>query len=234
MAFRELHMVEIKECLRLWAQGHGYRTIAKRTGLSRNPVKRHVAAAKTAGLQRGEVERALDDSVLAAVVGQVRPGGSTRVGALRALCRENEQAIAGWAKSCDAPKVRRLLMRKTGVNVPLRTVQRFIREDLDRGSVGTARIVDPDPGVLEFDFLEFGWFDCSQIGKRRKMYAALMTASVSRHQLLWPCLSLDRDAVFEALEQAWTFIGGVFPVLLPDNLSPVVDRADTVNPKLNA
>ncbi|MFT7521132.1 MAG: hypothetical protein ACI9MC_003283, partial [Kiritimatiellia bacterium] len=100
------------ECLRLWAQGHGYRTIAKRTGLSRNMVKRHVAAAKTAGLQRGEFERALDDSVLAAVVGQVRPGGSTRVGALRALCRENEQAIAGWAKETAGTRCHGTTRRK--------------------------------------------------------------------------------------------------------------------------
>ena len=46
MAFRELHMhmVEIKECLRLWAQGKGYRIIAKQTGLVRSTVKRHVTA----------------------------------------------------------------------------------------------------------------------------------------------------------------------------------------------
>ena len=62
MAFRELHMVEIKECLRLWAQGKGYRTIAKQTGLARNTVKRHVAVAVRAGLERGDVDRALDDA----------------------------------------------------------------------------------------------------------------------------------------------------------------------------
>jgi transposase len=234
MAFRELHMVEVKECLRLWAQGKGYRTIAKQTGLARNTVKRHVAAAVAAGLERGDVEMALDDTLLATVVDQLQPGGSTQVGALRALCRENKTDIEKWAKTCDAPKIQRLLWRKKGVRVPLRTLQRFVKEDLSKGSTGTVRIDDPKPGVLEFDFLEFGWFDCSESGKRRKMYAALMTASVSRHQLLWPCLSLDRAAVIEALEQAWSFFGGVFPVLLPDNLSPVVDKADGVNPKLNA
>lgn len=39
--------------------------------------------------------------------------------------------------------------------------------------------------------------------------------------------------MIEALERGFQFFGGVFPVLLPDNCSPVVDKADAVNPKLN-
>ena len=41
----------------------------------------------------GDVEMALDDALLAAVVGQLQPGGSIRVGELRALCRENKADI---------------------------------------------------------------------------------------------------------------------------------------------
>ncbi|MCB9672509.1 MAG: transposase family protein, partial [Alphaproteobacteria bacterium] len=159
---------------------------------------------------------------------------SREVGSLREVCRANAGDIAAWSKVCDAPKIRLLLERKVGVKVPLRTLQRFLREDLPDGeSHGTVRIDDPDPGVLEFDFLEVGTFVDIGSGEKRVLFAALMTASVSRHQFLWPCLTQDRDAVIEALEEGFRFFGGVFPMLLPDNCSPVVDRADPVDPKLN-
>ena len=54
MAFRELHVVEIKEILRLWARGHGLRTVARRTGVDRKTVRRYVRAAEDAGFERGE------------------------------------------------------------------------------------------------------------------------------------------------------------------------------------
>lgn len=34
-------------------------------------------------------------------------------------------------------------------------------------------------------------------------------------------------------EAAWSFFGGVFKVLVPDNLKPVVNQADPVNPRLS-
>jgi hypothetical protein len=32
---------------------------------------------------------------------------------------------------------------------------------------------------------------------------------------------------------AWAFLGGVIKVVIPDNLSPVVDKANRVEPRLN-
>jgi putative transposase len=53
MAYRELHVVEVKEVLRLWSRGRGFRTVAQRTGVNRKTVRRYVEAAKKAGLVRG-------------------------------------------------------------------------------------------------------------------------------------------------------------------------------------
>ena len=49
MAYRELHMVEIKEVLRLWSRGHGFRTVASRTGVDRKTARRYVEAAADPG-----------------------------------------------------------------------------------------------------------------------------------------------------------------------------------------
>lgn len=234
MPYRELSVIEIKDVLRYWAGGESTKGIVRRTGVSRNTVRRYVRAAQAHGLRRGEVDKALDDALLARVVFDIRPGGSREVGDARKACATHQADIEAWSKECDAPKVRRLLQRVHGVSVPLRTLQRFLKDELGaRTSADTMRVADPDPGVLEFDFLELGTFVDQRTGETVKVSAALMTASVSRHQFLWPCLHQKQADVIDALEAAWGFFDGVFPVLLPDNLRAVVQAADAVNPRFN-
>jgi hypothetical protein len=81
MAFRELHVVEVKEVLRLWCRGHGLRTIALRTGVDRKTVRRYVEAARAAGLVPGSP--AVGDEVVADVSAAVRPGAAPEIGAMR-------------------------------------------------------------------------------------------------------------------------------------------------------
>ena len=42
------------------------------------------------------------------------------------------------------------------------------------------------------------------------------------------------EEVVAGCEEAWQFFSGVFRVVVPDNMSPVVDKADAVNPQLTA
>ena len=76
MAYRELDMVEVKEILRLWVRGRGYRAVAEATSVDRKTVRRYVEAGMALGLSRGEGGRDLDDALLADVVAAVQPGGN--------------------------------------------------------------------------------------------------------------------------------------------------------------
>ena len=194
MAYRELHMVEIKEVLRLWTRGHGLRTVALRTGVDRKTVRRYVEAARTAGLEPGAPT--VEDGVIAEVEAAIRPGASPEIGAMRAHLQAHAEKIRGWVdEGCRGPKLARLVLRTTGVPVPLRTLQRFVAEDLgvESGQGDTVRVVDPDPGVLEVDFLTLGEFAEIGTGLTRTLHAVLCTASYSRHQFLWPCLGQTQD-----------------------------------------
>ena len=234
MPYRELSVIEVKDVLRYWAGGESTKAIVRRTGLSRNAVRRYVHAAQARGLVRGEVDKALEDGRVAQVVSEVRPGGSREFGEARKACAQHRSDIEAWSKQCDGPKICKLLLREHGVSVPLRTLQRFMKEELrDRRAGDTMRLGDPNPGVLEFDFLDLGSYVDAASGRTMKLSGALMTASVSRHQFLWPCHHQRQEDVIEALEAAWSFFGGVFPVLLPDNLKAVVQDADAVNPRFN-
>lgn len=236
MAYRELHVLEIKEILRLWSRGHGFRPVARLTGTDRKTVRRYIAAAQEAGFTR-HGNQPLDDELIARVVDAVRPGAPAVVGPMREHLRAHAGAVRRWAKEdgCRGPKLAKLVNRTTGVPVPLRTIQRFVAEDLgiDQRQQDTVRIVDPDPGVLEVDFLELGEFTEIGTGLTRKMQALLCTAAYSRHQFLWPCLGQTQEDLIEGLEAAWAFFGGVFPIVLPDNPKAMVNRADPVDPIFN-
>jgi len=237
MAYRELWVIEVKEVLRIWSLGRSFRAVGRQSGADRKTVRRYVETARALGFARGGDSRALDDALVAAVVSAIRPGGRREAQAMRLHCRTHRALIEGWLREgCKGPKVVKLLGRHTGVVVPLRTLQRFITEELEeterRGE--TVRIVDPPPGqVLEVDFLELGVFEERGSGRRRKMHALLCTAGHSRHQFLWPCLEQTQAEVIAGLEAAWRFFGGVFPQVVFDNLKAVVEVPDPIAPKLN-
>ena len=50
MAYREVSRMEIKEIIRRWQAGDGPRQIAAGTGLSRNTVRKYLAAARLQGI----------------------------------------------------------------------------------------------------------------------------------------------------------------------------------------
>ena len=68
-------------------------------------------------------------------------------------------------------------------------------------------------------------------GRRRKAHALTSTAVYSRHMFVWLSYSQTLAAVIAGCQAAWEFFGGVFAVLIPDNLKPVIAAADAVNPQ---
>lgn len=50
MAFWEVPVFEVREVLRLWLAGHGFRAVERLARVDRKTVRRHVAAAEELGL----------------------------------------------------------------------------------------------------------------------------------------------------------------------------------------
>jgi hypothetical protein len=65
--------------------------------------------------------------------------------------------------------------------------------------------------------------------RRRVAHVLIFTAVYSRDMFIWLTFSQTLEALIAGCEQAWRFFGGVFGVLIPDNLSPVIAGADAVN-----
>ena len=70
-------------------------------------------------------------------------------------------------------------------------------------------------------------------GRRRVVHGLIFTAVYSRHMFVWPTYRQTLADVIAGFEAAWEFFGGVFAVVIPDNMKAIVDRADAIDPELN-
>jgi len=232
VAFREVRVNEVREVLRAWLAGAGLRTAAERAGVDRKTARRYVEAGEAAGLLRDDGEGQLTDALIGAVVLAVRPARVTGRGApWEELVPWTEQ-IAAWVKAdLQLTNIHGKLIRR-GLVVPYRTLHRFATEQCEFGSErATVRVADGKPGVeCQVDFGRLGLMHDPATARRRAVHALIFTAGYSRHMFVWLSFTQTLEAVLEGCEQAWGFFGGVFGVLIPDNLSPVISNADPINP----
>jgi transposase len=236
MAFREVRVFEVREVLRLWLAGEGIRATERLVGFDRKTVRRYVEAAVRLGLVRDGGDEQLTDEFIGLVVEAVRPHRTDGHGEAWRLLQAHHDEITAWvADDLTGVRIAELFERR-GVEVPSRTVQRYIAEVLGRrrGRESTVRVNDGEPGdELQVDFGRMGLLFDPVMGRRRVVHALIFTACFSRHCFVWLTHRQTTAAVIAGCEAAWAFFGGVFKTLIPDNLSAVVDGADPLEPRFN-
>ena len=234
MAFREVSVIEVREVLRGWLAGAGLRTVAAQAGVDRKTARRYVQAAEAVGVTREGGWSQITDEVVGEIVAAVcpaRPGGHGS--AWEVLAGEAEQITTWVDQGLTVVKIGVLLGRR-GVVVPYRTLHRFCVQRCGFGrSAPTVRVADGEPGAeCQIDFGKMGLLYDPASGRRRVTHALILTAVYSRHMFVWLTFSQTLEAVIAGCEQAWGFFGGVFRVMVPDNMAPIVADADAVNPRL--
>jgi transposase len=238
MGFREVPVFEVKEVLRLWLRGEGLRAIEGLARVDRKTVRRYVAAAVELGVDRGGGEGQLSDEVLGGVIERVRPHRASGHGeSWRTLEGQTDQ-IRAWIddEGLSVVKVHTLLARQ-GVQVPKRTLERFCAELCGprRGQKKTVRVADGEPGVeLQVDFGRMGLMFDPETDRRRVVHALIFTPCLSRYSFVWLTFSQTLADILCGFEAAWEFFGGIFAVVIPDNMAAIVDKANPTEPRLNA
>ncbi|HWW52942.1 MAG TPA: IS21 family transposase [Acidimicrobiales bacterium] len=229
-------MFEVREVLRLWLGGQSLRAIERLAGVDRKTLRRYVIAAESAGVRRDGGDGQLTDELIGQVVEVVRPHRTDGHGEAWRVLGHHHERIASWVKAdLTAVKMHELLERE-GIELPLRTVQRYVAEvcGRTRGQGPTVRVADGEPGVeCQIDFGRMGLVPDPTTGRMRVVYALIFTACWSRHQFVWLTHRQTTEAVIEGCEAAWAFFGGVFRVVIPDNMGSIVDDADALEPRLN-
>ena len=236
MAYREVPVFEVREVLRLWLAGRGYRAIAALVPPDRKTVTRVVEAAVGLGLVRDGGDVQLSDDFVGLVMAAMRPLRPDRHGDSWALLVEHHDKVKGWVEAGDVPQRKMCeLLARCGVFVAERTLNRYIDAMFPTPTRSTVRVADGEPGAeLQVDFGELGMMFDEESGRRRKVWALVFTAAYSRHSFVWLSFSQTLATVIAGFEEAWVFFGGVFAVVIPDNMATIVDtNANACDPTFN-
>lgn len=242
MSFREVPVHEIREVLRLWLRGESQRSIERLARVNRKTAVRYVEAAVACGLERDGAEDQLSDELIAAVCERVRPHRPDGHGRSWAVLEANRGQLEAWLKpeKGEALTVRKAheLLARRGIEMAERTLHRYALEVLGVGRSArttTVRVADGEPGSeLQVDFGKMGLVFDAETGRQRVCWALIFTAVFSRHSFVWLSFRQTTADVIAGFEAAWAFFGGVFAVVIPDNLSAIVDTADALDPRFNA
>lgn len=226
-------MVQIREALRRWLRGDGERPIAQGVGVDRKTARRYITAAVELGVDRGGGEEQLTDELIGQVVERVRPHrGDGHGDAWRMLLGEQDRIKAWVEEELTVVKIGVLLGRR-GVVVPHRTLARFAVERCGAGRRSTTvRVDDPPPGIeCQVDFGRLGLVADGE--RHRVCWALIFTACCSRHMFVWPTFHQTTEEVIAGFEAAWNYFGGIFAVVIPDNMKSVVVTAENTAPRFN-
>jgi transposase len=232
MAYRELTMIEVREVLRRLLAGQGLREVARETGLDRKTVRRYATVAKEVGFgQRTEVEDGVVEEVVHRVQTRPLPSPSEQ----RQSLAPHVEQLRSWLldEKLRLTKAHELLVRR-GVDVTYPTLRRFVIDELGwRLPKPTVRLEDTAPGEeAQIDFGHMATVDDRVTGKRRRLWALIVTLSFSRYVFVWPTFEQTTEAVIEGLDAAWRFFGGVPRRVILDNAKAMVVAAHNTAPRL--
>lgn len=237
MAFRELTMIDIKEVLRRWSAGQSERKIGREAGADRKTVARYTAAATRLGLERGcEVTDDVVHEVAQCVQARPLAAPSDEWSEVAQHRERIERWLAGDAETrpLRLSKIHTLLARDHDLHASYDTLWRYAHEELAwREKPSTVRVDDPPPAQeAQIDFGKMGTIVDAETGRRRTLWALIVTLSFSRYQFVWPTFRQTTEAVCEALDRAWMFFGGMPMTLIPDNTKAMIKDPDALSPTL--
>ena len=175
-----------------------------------------------AGLSREGGEEHLTDELIGQVVSVVRPVRPDGHGAGWAELEGPGKQIAAWVEG-GVPVVKiGILLGRQGVVVAERTLHRFAAERCGAsGSKVTTPVDDGPPGgELQVDFGYLGLIPAGE--GRRASCSAGVHRLLFRYMFVYLTFSMTLEEVIAGCEDAWEFFSGVFRVVVPDNMSPVV------------
>ncbi len=221
--------MEIKEIIRRWQAGNSQRRIAASTGLSRDTVRKYLAAAQAEGIAQGGPAPTEDQLSRLATISWLGP---------RAAKTPRQDLLEPWSDQIyqwitkDRLQMTRIheLLAVRGCQVSYPSQRRFIvNRNWRKRSKTTVRMADTPPGeVAEADFCRLGMITDLATGKRKAVWAMVIVIDHSRHCFVWPMQQHKLPDVIAGLEAAWAFFGGMPKYLVVSQRWKGMGRSDGV------
>jgi len=239
MARRTFDVIDICEIFVHWHAGRSKSEVAGSLGLSRNTVRKYVAAAEAAGMSPGGPE--VSQEQWGRLAREWFPElADTRVRQVTwPAIGEHRDYIAEQLKAgVTVSTIHQRLRDERGLAVSVASLRRYVAanlpEEVRRAQVRVLRLVPAEPGLeAQIDYGQMGRWTDPGSGRRHTVNVFAMVLCCSRHLFVRPVVKMDQRAWTECHAAAFEFFDGVPARLVPDNLKTGVDRPGLYDPKIN-
>ena len=235
MAHKEYGVTDITDILRRARAGDSIRRTARATGMDRKTISNYLRLATTYGFTVNTADNQLNDIALAIFRAVHECDNRDEPGAAAPLIPHHD-LLGDWLEKDKLTLTKaHIKLKRMGVSVTYSTLYRYARAAFGFGGpTVTVRMAESAPGeVAQVDFGELGLVFDPETGRRRKLYALVVTLVHSRHQYVYLTHRQDLDALITGIEEAWEFFGGVARRLVLDNMKVAVVKADRYEPVFN-
>jgi transposase len=239
MARRTFDVMDICEIFTHWHAGRSKSEIAVSLDLSRNTVRKYVAAAEAAGMGPGgpavsqeEWRRLAREWFPELADARLRQVTWPAIGVHRDYITEQLAAQVTMAT------IHQRLRDERGLAVSVASLRRYVAanlpEEARRSQVTVLRLVPAEAGQeAQIDYGQLGRWTDPRTGGRHVVNAFAMVLCCSRHLFVRPVIVMDQRAWTECHVAAFAFFGGVPARLVPDNLKTGVDKPGLYDPRIN-
>ena len=239
MARRTFDVIDICEIFVHWYAGRSKNEVAGSLGLSRNTVRKYVAAAEAAGMRAGGPP--VSQERWAELAREWFPElADTRLRQVTwpAIGEHRDYIVGQLAAGVTVATVHQRLAGERGLAVSVASLRRYVAanlpEEARRSQVRVLRLEPAEPGQeAQIDYGRLGSWTDPGWGRRHTVNAFAMVLCCSRLLFVRPVVRMDQRAWTECHVAAMEFFGGVPARLVPDNLKTGVDRPDLYDPKIN-
>src|ERR1022692_4330821 len=239
MARRTFDVIDICEIFTHWHAGRSKNEIAGSLGLSRNTVRKYVAAAEAAGMVPGGPP--VSGEEWAGLAREWFPElADTRLRQVTwpAIAEHRDYIVGQLEASVTVSTIHQRLRDERGLAVSVASLRRYVAanlpEEVRRSQV---RVLSLHPAVAgeqaQIDYGLLGRWADPVTGRVRAIWAFAMVLCCSRYLFVRPVIVMDQRAWTECHVAAFGFFGGVPARLVPDNLKTGVDRPDLYDPRIN-
>jgi transposase len=239
MARRTFDVIDICEIFVHWYAGRSKNELAGSLGLSRNTVRKYVAAAEAAGMVPGGPPVSQEEWALRAREWFPELADSRLRQVTWPAIGEHRDYIAGQLEAgVTVATIHQRLADERGLAVSVASLRRYVAanlpEEVRRSQVTVLRLEPAEPGQeAQIDYGQMGRWTDPRTGRRHTVNVFAMVLCCSRLLFVRPVIKMDQRAWTECHVAAFGFFGGVPARLVPDNLKTGVDRPGLYDPKIN-
>jgi transposase len=231
--------IDICEIFVHWHAGRSKHELAASLGLSRNTVRKYVAAAEAAGMVPGGP--AVSQKRWAELAREWFPElADTRLRQVTwpAIEAHRDYIVAQLKVGVTMATIHQRLADERGLAASVASLRRYVAanlpEEARRAQVRALRPGPPEPSQeAQVDYGQLGRWADPATGRRHVVNAFAMVLCCSRLLFVRPVTRMDQRAWTECHATAFEFFGGVPARLVPDNPKTGVDRPDLHDPRLN-